>query len=263
MDAGAQSTAIHTNEVPTGRMLISGSSTMAPLVSAIAQRFHVRYPQVVITVGTGGSGRGLADARAGKSNIGMVSRALSDADKDLYSLPIARDGVIVVIHRDNPVRALTYDQITDIYTGRTTNWKQVGGQNSSILVIKSEEKRSSSELFSHYFHVRYEELKSQRIAGDNVERIRLILEHPNAIIYMSVGEAERNALKGVPLKLLPIDGVPATSRAIHNGDYPLARPLSLVTKSNPAGLAKLFIEYAASSQVSDLVIAHDFVPYLD
>jgi hypothetical protein len=55
--------------------------------------------------------------------------------------------------------------------------------------------------------VRYEELKSQRIAGDNVERIRLILEHPNAIIYMSVGEAERNALKGVPLKLLPIDCV--------------------------------------------------------
>jgi phosphate transport system substrate-binding protein len=60
-----------------------------------------------------------------------------------------------------------------------------------------------------------------------------------------------------------IDGVAATSRAIRSGDYPLARPLSLVTKGNPAGLAKLFIEYAASSQVSDLVIAHDFVPYLD
>lgn len=236
---------------------------MTPLVTAIAQRFHARYPQVDINVESGGSGRGLQDARAGEVNIGMVSRALGEDDKDLYSLPIGRDGVAVVIHGSNPVRSLTPRQVADIYTGKIINWKQVGGKAAPITVVKSEEKRSSSELFTHYFHLRYEDLKSQLTAGDNVERIGMILRHPNAILYMSVGEAERNALKGAPLKLLPVEGVPATSRAIRSGDYPIARPLTLVTKGTPSGLTKRFIDFAASSQVSDLVIAHDFVPYLD
>ncbi len=236
---------------------------MAPLVTAIAQRFHARYPQVDISVEAGGSGRGLQDARAGNVNIGMVSRALGEADKDLYTLPIGRDGVAVVIHGSNPVNALTLRQVADIYTGKINNWKQVGGKAAPIAVIKSEEKRSSSELFTHYFQLRYQDLKSQLTAGDNVERIGMLLQHPNAILYMSVGEAERNAVKGAPLKLLPIEGIPATSRSIRSGDYPIARPLTLVTKGTPSGLTKLFIEFAASSQVSDLVVAHDFVPYLD
>lgn len=261
--ANAQSNFVHVKSVEPGRLRIAGSSTMAPLVTAIARRLHARYPQVDISIEAGGSGRGLDDARAGKADIGMVSRALGEGDKDLYSLPIGRDGVALVVHRANPVRSLTPRQIADIYSGKISNWKQVGGANAPIFVIKSEEKRSSSELFTHYFQLRYEDMKSQLVAGDNAERIELLLKHPNAIVYMSVGEAERNAQKGVPLKLLPIDGVAASSRAIRSGDYPLARPLTLVTKGTPAGLTKLFIEYAASSQVSDLVVAHDFVPYLD
>lgn len=245
------------------QLRIAGSSTMAPLVAAIAQRFHVLHPKVEIKVESGGSGRGLADARAGKVDIGMVSRALGEADRDLYSLPIGRDGVAVVIHGTNPVRALSSRQVADIYTGRINNWKQVGGRNAPIVVIKSEEKRSSSELFSQYFRLQYADLKSQIVAGDNPERIGLMLKHPNAILYMSVGEAERNAQKGVPLKLLPVEGVAASSRSIRSGDYPIARPLTLVTKSIPSGLAKGFIEYAASAHVADLVVAHDFVPYLD
>ncbi|HEY0588157.1 MAG TPA: phosphate ABC transporter substrate-binding protein [Pseudoduganella sp.] len=261
--ANAQSNFVRAQNVAPGQLRIAGSSTMTPLVTAIAQRLHARYPQVDISVESGGSGRGLADARAGKADIGMVSRALGEGDNDLYSLPIARDGVAVVIHGTNPVHSLTVRQIAEIYAGKIFDWKQVGGTNAPIVVIKSEEKRSSSELFTHYFQLRYEDMKSQLVAGDNAKRIELLLKHPNAIVYMSVGEAERNAQKGVPLKLLPIDGVAASSRTIRSGDYPIARPLTLVTKGIPAGLAKLFIEYAASSQVSDLVAANDFVPYLD
>lgn len=245
------------------QLRIAGSSTMAPLVAAIAQRFHASHPKVEIQVESGGSGRGLADARAGKVDIGMVSRALGDADRDLYSLPIGRDGVAVVVHGSNPVRALSPRQVADIYTGKIHNWKQVGGRDAPIVVIKSEEKRSSSELFTHYFQLHYADLKSQMVAGDNAERIGLMLKHPNAILYMSVGEAERNAQKGVPLKLLPVEGIAATSRAIRSGDYPIARALTLVTRGTPSGLVKRFIEFAASAQVSDLVVAHDFVPYLD
>jgi phosphate transport system substrate-binding protein len=247
----------------TGRLLITGSSTMAPLVSAIANRFHALHPGVSIEVQPGGSGRGIADARQGKADIGMVSRALGDAEQDLQGLPIARDGVAVVVHKDNPVRPLSDAQVVEIYTGKITNWKQLGGRDAPILTVAAEAKRSSSELFDHYYHLTRDAIKAQQIVGDNALRIKLLVEHPQAIVYMSVGEAERNAQSGVPIRLLPVGGVTASSRNIRNGNFPISRPLTLVTRARPTGLAKAFIEYCVSSQVTDLVIAHDFVPYLD
>jgi phosphate transport system substrate-binding protein len=250
-------------DAATGHLLITGSSTTAPLVSAIARRFQAQHPGVSIEVQAGGSGRGLADARQGKADIGMVSRALGEAEKDLVGLPIARDGVAVVVHRDNPVRSLSDAQVVGIYTGKLTNWKQVGGRAAPILTAVAEEKRSSTELFDHYFHLTRDAIKAQRTVGDNALRIKLLAENPDAILYMSVGEAERSALAGVPIRPLPAGGVAATSRNIRNGNFPISRPLTLVTRGEPSGLTKVFIEYCVSSQVTDLVIAHDFVPYLD
>jgi phosphate transport system substrate-binding protein len=247
----------------TGRLLITGSSTMAPLVSAIARRFQALHPRVSIEVQTGGSGRGLADARQGKADIGMASRALGEAEKDLQGLPIARDGVAVIVHRDNPVRALSDAQVVDIYTGKITNWKQVGGRDMSVLTVIAEAGRSAPELFNHYFHLSVDVIKAQRAVGDNALRLKLLVEHPDAILYMSVGEAERTEQSGAPIRLLPAGGVAATSRNIRNGNFPISRPLTLVTRNRPTGLAKAFIEYCVSSQVTDIVIAHDFVPYLD
>ena len=252
-----------TADAVTGRLLITGSSTTAPLVSAIAKRFQALHPGVSIEVQTGGSGRGLADARQGKADIGMVSRALGEAEQDVHGLPIARDGVAIVVHKNNPVRALSDTQVADIYSGKVANWKQVGGRDAPILTVIAEAGRSSSELFGHYFHLSRDAIKAQRTVGDNALRLKLLIEQPDAILYMSVGEAERNAQSGAPIRLLPAGGVAATSRNIRNGNFPIARPLTLVTRARPAGLAKLFIEYCASSQVTDIVIAHDFVPYLD
>jgi phosphate transport system substrate-binding protein len=246
-----------------GRLLITGSSTMAPLVAAIAKRFQALYPGTSVEVRMGGSGRGIQDARRGVADIGMVSRALGEELRDLYGIPIARDGVAVVVHRDNPVKSLTVRQIADIFSGRTANWKQAGGRDAPVLVAKAEETRSSTELFARFFDLRYDRIQAQQVVGDNPARIRLLVENPNAILYMSVGEAERNAQSGVPLRLLPMGGVAASSKSIRSGDYPISRPLTLVTRAMPAGLAKQFIDYALSAEVTDLIVAHDFVPYLD
>jgi len=250
-------------DVVAGHLLITGSSTMAPLVSAVAKRFQAQHAGVNIEVQTGGSGRGLADARQGKADIGMVSRALGEAEQDLVGLPIARDGVAVVVHKDNPVRSLSDAQVAGIYTGKLTNWKQVGGRDVRILTVVAEEKYSSTELFNHYFDLTRDTIKAQRVVGDNALRIKLLAENRDAILYVSVGEAERNAQSGVPIRPLPAGGVAATSRNIRNGNFPISRPLTLVTRGQPTGLAKVFIEFCVSSQVTDLVIAHDFVPYLD
>lgn len=193
----------------------------------------------------------------------MVSRALTEKERDLQGFPIARDGVTLVVHKTNPVHSLTDRQVVEIYSGKITSWKQLGGHNAPILVVKAEATRSSSELFIQYFGLSYEDIKAQREVGDNPTRIKLLTENPDALLYMSVGEAERKAQAGVPIKLLPVGGVAATSKNIRNGNFPISRPLTLVTRELPKGLARTFIDFALSSQVTDLVLAHDFVPYLD
>ena len=248
---------------PEGRLLLTGSSTMSPLMTAIGKRFESLHPGVRVEVLSGGSGRGIADIRQGKADIGMASHALTDKDGDLYGFPIARDGVCVILHRDNPVRSLSDRQVADIYTGRIANWKMAGGRAAPIAVYNAREGYGSVELFTRYFNLRYDAIKAKQLVGDNPSRIRAISENPDAIAYVSVGEAERRSQAGDPIKLLPAGGVAATSRNISNGNFPISRPLTLVTKSLPTGLAKEFIEFSLSSQVMDLILTHDFVPYQD
>jgi len=248
---------------PAGHLLLTGSSTMAPLVGDIVKRFQTLHPGVQVQVAAGGSGRGISDTRAGKNDIGMVSRPLTEQEGDLYGVPIARDGISVVVHRDNPVRHLSRQQVTAIFTGTIGNWKRVGGRDAPIAVINPKAGYSSAELFTHYFGVDYAAIKATRLAGDNPARIAAIVDDPGGISYVSVGEGERRIQAGTPIKLLPVDGVAASSKTIRSGDFPISRPLTLVTRGRPTGLARTFIEFALSSQVTDLILANDFVPYLD
>lgn len=245
------------------RLLLTGSSTMAPLMKAVAGRFVALNPGVRIEVQAGGSGRGIADARQGRADIGMASRSLTDAEQDLFGFALARDGVTVIVHRDNPVKTLTNRQMADIYAGRAVNWKKFGGRDAPIVVLAARQGYSSTELFAHFLGIDYPEIKAHQVLGDNPTRIEAVAANPNAIVYVSVGEAERKARGGTPIKPLPVNGVEATSKNIRTGNYPISRPLLLVTRVLPAGVAKKFIEFSLSPQVTDLILAHDFVPYFD
>lgn len=247
----------------SGRLLLSGSSTMAPLMKEIGKRFQALHPNVRIEVQAGGSERGIGDVRGGKADIGMVSRALTGQESDLYGFPIARDGVCLILHRENPVRTLTDRQVADIYTGRIGNWKKVGGRDAPITVLNPKAGYASTKLFTEYFNIRSADIRADQVVGDNPTRIRAIADNPNAIAYVSVGEAERTAQAGAPIKLMPMDGVAASSTNILSGNFPIFRPLTLVTRRLPAGVAKAFIEFSLSSQVTALVQTHNFVPYPD
>lgn len=247
----------------SGRLLITGSSTMLPLVQAIAERFRALHPGVAIEVQGGGSGRGVADAREGKADIGMASRALDEKENDLVSHAIARDGVALVVHRSNPVQALSAGQVAAIFTGKLRDWREAGGTPGAIRVVSRAEGYSSLDLFTRHYKIDAAQIRAAAHLGGNAAVLAEVLAHPRAIAFMSVGEAERHALAGDPIRLLSVGGVAASSQTIKSGDYPLARPLVLVTKTMPQGLAKTFIDFANSPKVNDLVLAHDFVLYRD
>ncbi|BAZ51752.1 putative phosphate ABC transporter, phosphate-binding protein [Nostoc sp. NIES-4103] len=242
-----------------GKLVLTGSSTVAPLAAEIGKSFESKHPGVRIDVQSGGSSRGIADARQGVAAIGMVSRALKSEEQDLKAFLIARDGITVIVQKDNPVTSLADKQIVDIYTGKVTNWKQVGGKEGTITVVNKAEGRSTLELFTQHFKLKNTDIKAQVVIGDNEQGIKTVAGNPNAIAYISIGSAEHSAANGVPIKLLPVGGVAATTANVQNGTFPISRPLNLVTKTQPQGLTKEFIDFAQSQQVSDIVKKQNFV----
>ena len=247
----------------TGKLVITGASTLAPLISEIGKRFESLYPTVRIDVQSGGSSRGVADARQGLADIGMVSRAMKEDERDLSAFPVARDGVCPILHQENPVQALTDEQVVEIYTGKITNWKAVGGTDAPITVVNKAEGRSTLEVFLHYFKLKNVDVKAQVVIGDNEQGVKTVAGNRNAIGYVSIGTAEYDATHGVPIKLLPIGGVAASTESVRKGTFPLSRPLHLVTRTTPSGLAKAFIDYAQSKAVHDLIKQQYFVPLAD
>ncbi len=247
----------------TGQLTLTGSSTVAPLIGEIAKRFEQTHPGTRVDVQTGGSSRGIADARRGTADIGMVSRALNADEIDLTAYPIALDGVAIILHRDNPLAVLTEEQIVAIYTGRVTNWREIGGSDAPITVVNKAEGRSTLELFLSHFKLRNEDIKPSIIIGDNQQGIRTVAADPNAIGYVSIGTAAYEASRGTAIKALSMNGIEATLENVRNGSFPLSRPLHLVTlgaADQASALARAFIDYAASAEVSDLTEAQYFVP---
>jgi phosphate transport system substrate-binding protein len=226
----------------------------------LGKRFESRHPGVRVDVQTGGSARGVSDTRQGLNEIGMVSRPLKDDEQDLQHVTIARDGVCIILHADNPVKSLTDAQVVDIYTGKTTHWQAVGGNDAPITVVNKAEGRSTLELFLHYFKLENKAVKAQVVIGDNEQGIKTVAGNPNAIGYVSIGTADYAVKHGVPIKLLPMRGIEASTKTVGDSTFPLSRPLNLVTKTAPAGLAKEFLDFAQSSEVRDLVEKQYFVP---
>lgn len=242
-----------------GKLVLTGSSTVAPLASEIGKQFEQAHPQVRVDVQTGGSSRGITDVRQGVADIGMVSRALKPEEKDLKSFPIARDGIGVIVHRDNPVQALSDQQLVDIYTGKTTNWQSVGGHKAPITVVNKAEGRSTLELFLDYFQLKNSQIQAQVVIGDNEQGIKTVAGNPQAIGYVSIGTAEHDIANNTPIKLLPVGGVAASTQTVQQGTFPLARPLNLVTNTPPQGLQKEFIDFAQSQEVAEIVQQQNFV----
>jgi phosphate transport system substrate-binding protein len=247
----------------SGTVRISGSSTMRPMATVLASEFQKLHPGVTVSVQGGGSGQGLKDVKEGRSEIGMVSRALTAEERDWLPFVIARDGIAVVIHADNPVAALSNEQVAGIYTRKIANWREVGGRDAPVHVIAASTQAGSTELFIHQFGIKQDALKADTLAEANPDRYAALARNPNAILYSSLGESERRAAAGEKVKALPSGGIAATSENLANGRYAIARPLALVTKGLPTGPSKAFIDYARSAAAIPIIDRFEFVPYRD
>lgn len=242
--------------------VVTGSSTLAPLVAEVARRFEDEHPHVRIDVQTGGSSRGIRDVREGRSDVGMSSRPLFADERDgLVERVAAWDGVAFVVHASNTVAAPSVEQLRGLLDGDVVDWSQLGADEPRpITVIQRAAGRSERELVAEHFGLGTDALVADAIAGETPHVIKTVTANPTSIAYNSLGATEIEIARGAPLRLLPLDGVPATSDAVAAGRYPLARPLLLLTRPDPPPLLAAFLARFADPALADLVRALGYVP---
>ena len=221
-----------------------GSTSIQPFAEALSQEFNKSQSAVYVEVQGGGSGAGLQAVVDRVAEVGMCSRALKDKEKDTYvPIEIARDGLAMVVHSTNPIDGLTKTQIADIFTGKVTNWRDLGGPDKEIHVITREEGSGTREAFEKMImHDRpmYRRAVTQESNGAVLELVKHDLY---AIGYMSLGLAK-------DVKLLTVDGVEPTHENVINKSYALVRPFNFVTlRGQPISpAAQTFIDFVLSEK---------------
>jgi phosphate transport system substrate-binding protein len=241
-------------------LVLSGSHGMVPLVSDIAERFMQHHPAVRVNVDSAPGDRGITDTRSGLADLGLLGRALRTDETGLLAFPIARDGVAILVHRSNPVQRLTEAQIVGLFTRTYLTWAEVGGPADRPVSIAGQgEGRAARGAFLQFFGLRKEQVRAEPTEGGDAAVIAAVAAHPFAIGFASLGLAEK-AAETMPIRLLPLGGVPATLDNVRIGRYPLVRPLQLLAREPPAGAVRDFLQFARSAEVRDLVERHHLAP---
>lgn len=239
---------------------VTGSSTIAPILLEMGRAYEQRTPGVRVDVQTGGTSRGIADARGGKADIGMASRAAKADEADIKWTLVANDGLAIIVHKDNPVAALTAEQVRALYRGQIADWSVVGGRAGPVTLVHKAEGRSTLELFLDFFKLKNPEIKPHAIVGDNLQGVQTVAANPTAIGYVSIGTAETSVADGVSIRLLPFNGVAASVGNVANGSYPLLRPLNLVTQENVPPHVAALLSFVTSKDADRFITEQAFVP---
>lgn len=245
---GAQETAQqHTIE-------ITGSTSVAPLMEALAAQYSSLNPNVTINVSGTGSGDGITGANTGVAELGMSSRNLRPAELGfgLDVLTIAVDAIAVVVHPSNPVRDLSIEQIRGIYTGQLTNWSQVGGEDLPISVVSREPGSGTRGAFEEAVNF-VDRLVAGAIEFDGTGGVRAaVAGNRNAIGYFSLGSLSPEVVA------LSVNSVAATAQNVVNGSYVVARPfLVLYRQPNIHALTQGFLDWIMAD--GQVIVSRNYV----
>ncbi len=221
---------------------LAGSTAFLPFAEKLAEQFMMKNPNVNVTVQGGGSAVGVQSANSGAAQIGMADLVeLPEDAKGLTSTIVAKDGIAIVINPKNKIENITTEQARDIFNGKITNWKELGGEDASITVVSREAGSGTRTSFEQI--LTNISLKKDALIQDSNGTIReTVANDVNSIGYLSHG------LINEKVKALKIDNVECTSEAIIAGQYKLVRPIYLLVKGEIKGEIKNLIDYFLSTE---------------
>lgn len=242
-------------------LTIKGSTTVLPIAQAAAEEFMDKNPGINISVQGGGSGVGIASLLDGTADIADSSRKIKEAEVEKarsanmipYENIVAMDGIAVVVHPSNPVASLSRGEIQAVYRGKISDWSELGGKKSKMVVISRD---SSSGTFEAFEELVLDEAKVRPdalTAASNQAIAQIVSQTPGAIGYLGLGYVAPR------VKDIPVDGVKCTRQNILSGKYTLSRPLYMYTNGAPAGDVRKFIDYVKGAEGQRIVEEQGFV----
>jgi len=225
----------------------AGSTTVQPVAEKLASAFMADNPDINIIIQGGGSSTGVKSCNDGTVDIGAASRELKSTEPNLVKHTLARDGIAIGVHKDVPVSDLTMEQVRDIFSGVSTNWNEVGGDDIAIIVVAREEGSGTRAAFEEM--VMDEELITDTaiLQPSNGAVKTTVSNTPNSIGFLSFGYLDSS------VKALAVDSVAGTVENAKNGTYPIVRPLYFLTKEEPMGIVKEFIDFCLGAEGQSIV----------
>ena len=253
---------------------MKGSDTMVNLGQSWAEKYMENNPGGFIAVTGGGSGTGLSSLISGTCDIAMSSRNIKDKEIGLAKqkginpceIKVALDGLAVVVNPQNPVSKLTVDQLAGIFTGKISNWKELGGKDQKIVILSREVNSGTHVYFKEHVLRKNnpdsrEEFAPQALLLSSSQAIAdEVAGNTSAIGYYGMGYISGKQKAIAVAKDAQSEYVNPTIDNVLSGKYPISRPLFLYTNGEPQGLVKKFIDYDLSKEGQDIVIKTDFVP---
>ena len=241
----------------SGTVATDGSTSMEKVIGALGEAFMEANPDTTFTYNPTGSGSGIQAVQEGRCDIGLSSRALKDAEKEagLTETVLAYDGIAMIVNPANPVEDLSLEQIADIYTGKITNWSEVGGNDSQIVLIGREAGSGTRGGFEEIAGV-VDACQYRQELSSTGDVITTVAQNPDAIGYASLA-----AVKDT-VKALKVAGVTPTEATVKDGTYTIQRPFVLATKTDEKlnDVAQAFFDYATSAEAGKIITAAGAVP---
>lgn len=244
----------------TGSITVAGSTTCLPIAEQAAELFKEETGAGVLVSGLGSSA-GIEAVSTGTAEIATSSRGLNAEEQKLglTTIPVAHDGIAVIVNTENPVQNLSVGQLRGIYSGKIVNWSEVGGEDLPIQLVNRDEASGTREAFKSIvmdgepFDRRAAVLSGTGQVRDVVSRSR------GAIGYISMGFVE-SKYAVTRVRAINVNHVEPSEKTIASGGYPISRDLYFFTKGEPMGTAAEYIEYVLSDEMDDRIREAGFIP---
>lgn len=236
-----------------GGLTVAGSTSVEPFAEILAEEYMARHSGEKIYVQGGGSSAGIQAVRSEAAQVGMSSRSLMPDEQDLIAIPIAYDAIAIIVNRMNPVNDLRIGQIRGIFSGKLTNWSEVGGRNHPITLFSREEGSGTREAFQHLMMGKTETSLAALIQDSNGAIRQVVADDPNAIGYLSLG------LVDLRVKAVKIDDIEPNVENIKKQRYKIVRPFLFVFKAEPRAMAQNFLNYVLSPEGQRLLVQEGLV----
>ena len=240
-----------------GKVDIAGGTAHIPVMNEAAKRIMQAHPGIRISVAAGGSGVGVQKVGEGLVDIGNAGRPLSEDEVTRYGLKsyaFAIDGVAVVVHPKNPVGSLTSVQVQEIFSGKITNWKAVGGRDAAIHLFTRDEASGTREVFWEKLLKKGAIVETANVVASNGAMKSAVADDGDAIGYVSIGHLDET------IKAPTLGGIAPTQENARSGKYPIVRQLYMNTKGAPQGLTAAFINYVMGPDGTAMTAAAGYLP---